>query len=545
MIAAIPQGTIRHWHLLRTLIGAWWHGMSDDEHRAAFTLMTRLGTLKGPLMKAAQLTAMLPDVLPPVYQKVLQELCIDAPSMGWPMVRRQMAYQLGERWMDHFAHFTPQASHCASLGQVHHALWHQDQHPIACKVQYPNMDQALRTDLHHIRLLLSVYNRFYPHLQPDAFFQEMRTRLLQELDYTQEARHMQWFSHLLQDQADIHIPRVFEVACTKNVLTMSWHQGIPLVNLLPDKILPERQDSAPWQGTQTGSIWPRPHSVPVNVPINPVRQEVLGHDGRNIHASHTISGMPTFQNSTNESAATNHEREAGVQQNAHYTQGTTGVGGSDPENRTQTSFTPHQRLSIQDRQALSRRLVHAWYVPFFRAGVLHGDPHAGNVLVSPTHITMLDFGCVRVFTPLFVENFWHLVQAVRHNNIAQQYALYEALGIIAPTPTARQAVQNWIAFILAPFTQATSDTSTSLRHLCDPAHGQKVLMQVHQAAVHTPGMVIPPEFFIFGRVGVVLGAILMRLDVALPWADLLDRIAEGTNAARCQNWQERLGITPH
>ena len=61
------------------------------------------------------------------------------------------------------------------------------------------------------------------------------------------------------------------------------------------------------------------------------------------------------------------------------------------------------------RNAYARALFHAWYVPLYGYGVIHGDPHLGNYQVRsdlPENdgfgINLLDFGVVRVFPPSFI-----------------------------------------------------------------------------------------------------------------------------------------------
>ena len=92
------------------------------EHDAhARELAAAVGGLKGPLMKVAQILATIPDALPSAYAEELRQLQADAPSMGWPFVRRRMAGELGPEWPKRFAEFERSAAHAASLGQVHRA----------------------------------------------------------------------------------------------------------------------------------------------------------------------------------------------------------------------------------------------------------------------------------------------------------------------------------------------------------------------------------------------------------------------------------------
>ena len=53
-------------------------------------------------MKVAQLTATIPDILPPEYIKEFSELQSNAPSMGPLFVKRRMNNELGKNWEKYF-----------------------------------------------------------------------------------------------------------------------------------------------------------------------------------------------------------------------------------------------------------------------------------------------------------------------------------------------------------------------------------------------------------------------------------------------------------
>lgn len=109
-------------------------GVELDRDKHAAELTRALGGLKGPLMKVAQLLATIPDALPAEYAAELKQLQSDAPSMGWPFVRRRMATELGPDWRARFGEFDREAAHAASLGQVHRAVG-LDGRDLACKLQ--------------------------------------------------------------------------------------------------------------------------------------------------------------------------------------------------------------------------------------------------------------------------------------------------------------------------------------------------------------------------------------------------------------------------
>ena len=96
-------------------------GGEEADARNARLIKEALGGLKGPLMKAAQMFATVPDLLPPEFAKEFAELQANAPPMGRGFVRRRMAAELGPDWESRFRSFDHEPAAAASLGQVHRA----------------------------------------------------------------------------------------------------------------------------------------------------------------------------------------------------------------------------------------------------------------------------------------------------------------------------------------------------------------------------------------------------------------------------------------
>lgn len=202
-------------------------GLDRDKHAA--DLKRALGGLKGPLMKAAQLLATIPDALPPEYARELAQLQANAPAMGWAFVRRRMASELGPDWQAKFRKFDKEASFAASLGQVHRAVL-LDGREAAAKLQYPDMASALEADLDQLKVVFAVGQRFDPAIRTDEIQAEIRTRLREELDYRREAKHVALYRHMLRDEPGVHVPDTVPELSTDRLLTMSWLAGEPLLN---------------------------------------------------------------------------------------------------------------------------------------------------------------------------------------------------------------------------------------------------------------------------------------------------------------------------
>ena len=203
-------------------------GIGLDRGRHSEDLRSALGGLKGPLMKAAQILATIPDALPREYAEALRQLQSNAPPMGWHFVKRRMRSELGPGWQARFERFEHEAAAAASLGQVHRAIA-KDGRELACKLQYPDMLSAVEADLQQLKLAFAVYRRYDKAIDPSNVYHELAARLREELDYEREARHMRLYTAMLAGEAGVVIPDTVEELCTDRLLTMTWLEGSPLL----------------------------------------------------------------------------------------------------------------------------------------------------------------------------------------------------------------------------------------------------------------------------------------------------------------------------
>ena len=148
--------------------------LSDQKYAAQITEI--LGNLKGPLMKVAQLSATIPDLLPEEYARKLAELQSNAPPMSWVFVKRRMKAELGEDWEKNFTDFDKEASFAASLGQVHKAQL-KNKEIVACKLQYPDMSSAVEADLNQLKIIFKIYSSYNKSIQIREIYKEIEARL--------------------------------------------------------------------------------------------------------------------------------------------------------------------------------------------------------------------------------------------------------------------------------------------------------------------------------------------------------------------------------
>jgi predicted unusual protein kinase regulating ubiquinone biosynthesis (AarF/ABC1/UbiB family) len=189
-------------------------------------ITSELGELKGSLMKAGQMLSMYGEhFLPPEANEFLKNLQADSPALDWkaisPVLRKNLSKeQLAQLDIDH------EALACASLGQVHRARVKETSQEIVLKIQYPNVDTAIESDLKGLRTLLGMLRLIPKDLNLDPVFSEIREMLTQETDYKIEARLTKDFRQKLKGDDRFVIPKVFPAFSNQRVLATSYESGM-------------------------------------------------------------------------------------------------------------------------------------------------------------------------------------------------------------------------------------------------------------------------------------------------------------------------------
>ena len=196
-----------------------------------------LGNSKGALMKAGQMLSILPigSSVPAenraAFQAALARLQADAPPMAPELAAEVIESELGKPPDTLFAEFSPTPVAAASIGQVHAARLH-DGRPVAVKVQYPGVAEAIRSDLRNTELMLVFFQLIRsvaPALSrsdPRVTAKEISDRIREELDYRNEAKNQIFFADAYRGHPFIRIPEVVPEYSTGKVLTQEFAQGL-------------------------------------------------------------------------------------------------------------------------------------------------------------------------------------------------------------------------------------------------------------------------------------------------------------------------------
>jgi predicted unusual protein kinase regulating ubiquinone biosynthesis (AarF/ABC1/UbiB family) len=200
----------------------------------------------------------------------------------------------------------------------------------------------------------------------------------------------------------------------------------------------------------------------------------------------------------------------------------------------------------EERNRIAEALFHAWYVPFYRYGVIHGDPHLGNYQVRPDgSVNLLDYGAIRVFQAKFVRGVIDLYEAVRDHDDAKAHHAYDTWGFIDLSNEKMEVLNLWARFLYEPLCE---DRVRRIQETDDPMFGREVAERVHAGLQRTGGVKPPREFVLMDRSAIGLGGVFVRLKAELNWSRMFHALIADFDAATLAERQaaalERAGVPP-
>lgn len=194
-----------------------------------------------------------------------------------------------------------------------------------------------------------------------------------------------------------------------------------------------------------------------------------------------------------------------------------------------TRMLSHKEDGLEIRNQLATAMFTAWWFPFSRFGVIHGDPHLGNYSVfteggEPAGINLLDYGCIRIFPPRFVAGVVDLYRGLLEGDEARVVKAYETWGFRGLTRELIEALNIWARFIYGPL---LDDRIRSIADGVKPSdYGRRQAFQVHQALKKLGPVQVPREFVFMDRAAVGLGAVFLHLAAELNFFRLFNEAIE-------------------
>jgi len=189
----------------------------------------------------------------------------------------------------------------------------------------------------------------------------------------------------------------------------------------------------------------------------------------------------------------------------------------------------HKDDTLAVRNRLAKAMFTAWWVPFSRFGVIHGDPHLGNYTVfaekgKPAGINLLDYGCIRIFPPSFVGGVVDLYNGLRDGDDARVVYAYETWGFRKLSRELIDILNIWARFIYGPL---MDDRVRSIADGVKPGdYGRRQAFEVHKALRQKGPVTVPREFVLMDRAAIGLGGVFLHLRAELNFHRLFEAAME-------------------
>ena len=205
----------------------------------------------------------------------------------------------------------------------------------------------------------------------------------------------------------------------------------------------------------------------------------------------------------------------------------------------------HKNDALAVRNRLAVAMFSAWWLPFCRYGVIHGDPHLGNYTVfdekvrgtpRPAGINLLDYGCIRIFPPAFVGGVVDLYHGLSRGDDDLLLHAYETWGFKNLSRELIDILNIWARFIYGPL---LDDRVRSIADKVKPSeYGRREAFKVHQALKEKGPVRVPREFVFMDRAAIGLGAVFLHLGAELNFYRLFNEAIENFSVAKVAAWQK-------
>ena len=226
---------------------------SDRVRKIAARYRSLAVQMGGVLIKVGQFLSARVDILPGEVTDELSGLQDEVPSEPFDDIRSVVETEFGMPLLDKFNEFDPAPLAAASLGQAHLAILRitKEQaeklngsentedindgitYPVVVKIQRPNIERIIATDLAAIRTVGNWVKR-YPPIRKRAnvpgLIAEFTRTLYEEIDYLAEGRNAETFAANFSNDTGVLVPKVIWTHTTKRVLTLQDVRGIKITD---------------------------------------------------------------------------------------------------------------------------------------------------------------------------------------------------------------------------------------------------------------------------------------------------------------------------
>ncbi|MDQ3365896.1 MAG: AarF/UbiB family protein [Myxococcota bacterium] len=185
--------------------------------------------LQGLFIKVGQLISIMTNFLPEEFRRELEGLQDAVPPRPFEDIEARLREEHGRPSSEVFAQLDPRPIASASIGQVHLARL-QNGTKVAVKVQYPDIEEVVRRDLNTLRRIFRIISWFVPYQGLEELYREIRSIVMEELDYRAEAENANRIGANFAGRTDVAFPIVVDELTTHRVLVTHFEAGCKITD---------------------------------------------------------------------------------------------------------------------------------------------------------------------------------------------------------------------------------------------------------------------------------------------------------------------------
>ena len=205
------------------------HALRETHLRNARRIERTICDLQGLFIKVGQLISIMTNFLPEEFRRELEGLQDAVPPRPYGDIEARITEELHQTPAQLFATFDEHPIASASIGQVHLARL-LDGTKVAVKVQYPDIEEVVRRDLNTLRRIFWIIGWFIPYQGLSELYREIRSIVMEELDYHAEAGNAERIAANFEGRTDVAFPKVVHELSTARVLVTHFEAGCKITD---------------------------------------------------------------------------------------------------------------------------------------------------------------------------------------------------------------------------------------------------------------------------------------------------------------------------
>jgi predicted unusual protein kinase regulating ubiquinone biosynthesis (AarF/ABC1/UbiB family) len=218
--------------VLAKTAGLWMLGNRPPNPRLLRTVFEELGAT---YIKLGQFIASSPTFFPQDYVEEFQH-CLDRTKpFPYSVAKNIIESELKQPLENVYSWVDPKPLASASIAQVHAAKLRSGE-DVVIKIQKPGVQNVLLTDLNFLYVCARIIERLAPKLSWTSLsgvVEEIQRTMMEECDFIKEANNLNEFREFLKvtQNEDVVVPKVYEKASSRKILTMERFYGVSLTDL--------------------------------------------------------------------------------------------------------------------------------------------------------------------------------------------------------------------------------------------------------------------------------------------------------------------------